>query len=108
MGKTLNNITSPSEYEQDTGTLETTYPLARISLRVYNNAVYRQVLVGLSPNPSEAQWQDELFVPPGQETIRRRFLFGVRVRSAVPTEAAQVTVEAVSKTEEAAQKVRPG
>lgn len=98
MSEPLNNVTTADDYTP-ANTVEVNYPLARATIRVNNAAVYRQLLVGLDNNPRAARWQPELFVPPGQEKVQRRFLFGVRVRSAVAGTPAQVTIELVARGE---------
>ena len=98
MSVTLNNITTAAAYSEESE-VTANYPLRSASIRVYNAAVYRELLVGLSDDPRTAVWQSELFVAPGGERVRRRHLFGVRVRSAVAAASAQVTIELVGRHE---------
>jgi hypothetical protein len=93
---TLNNVTTADIYEPK-ATLEVTYPIRRSTVRVYNAAVFRQLLVATENDPTQAVWEEELFVAPGVQPDRRDWYFGIRVRSAVKGTPAQVTIEAVPK-----------
>jgi len=91
---TLNNITTANEYTE-ANTLETRYAIRRSTVRVYNAAIMRQLLVAPVNDPSLAVWEEELFLAPGVQSDRRDWYYGIRVRSAVAGKPAQVTIEAV-------------
>lgn len=91
MSWALNNITTQPEYEGDQPQLEG--QAARLRVDVRNAAVYRQCLVSRTGERGTAQWQPEAFLTPQIETLSLKGLFGVRVRSAVEGEPAQVTIQ---------------
>lgn len=97
MSWALNNVTTKDKYEAAT-TIETGLA-KRATIDVYNKAIFVSVLTEPRGVKGQAQWQPERFAAPGSLTLARKGLFGVRVRSAVKGEAAQVTIEVLASTD---------
>lgn len=93
----LNNVTTSDEYTEAT-TLETG-PASRVTLDVYNHAIFVSLLTSPNGERGRAVWQPDLFMAPASKQFIRRGLFGVKVRSAVKGEPAQVTIEVVGRYE---------
>lgn len=88
----LNNITTTDDFTE-AATLHAPGS-TRLVLRVRNAAVVYELGQGYGG----IEWTGEVFAPPGDGSIGRRFDH-VRVRSAKVGTPAQVTVEAVSAAE---------
>lgn len=89
----FNNVTTADAYSP-AATIENVPEGVQVSLHVFNEAVLYQLATGY-PGGS---WGSERYLAPGFHVLARR-ASGVRVRSAVAGEAAQVTAEVATDSE---------
>jgi hypothetical protein len=105
MSIVLNNVTTTNEYpvEGSTGGPMTAYrtfgPMALAQINVYNAAVYMQVLTQERGESGQAIWQPEEFRAPSEYTIIRRYILGIRFRSAKEETPAQVSAVLIPEQE---------
>jgi hypothetical protein len=89
----LNNVTTGDSYSNQTSVIQQN--LARINLIVSGSAILYQLADRWPPG---SEWAEEKYLPPGMYSFERD-CHGIRVRSAVPGQPAQVVVDALTPSE---------